>query len=109
MARPCSQVGASSARRGKPRRTFARDLRRAETGADREHISPSIVALYTDLMRELARSDDPEHRKLGQIFGQFVECNFRTKLDPGGPSLDRPRAPQNAMTAERPPSKRPKL
>lgn len=93
----------------KPRRTFARDLRRAETGADREHISPSIVALYTDLTRELARSDDPEHRKLGQDFGQFVERNFRTRLDPGGPTLDRPRAPQIVMTAERPPSKRPKL
>lgn len=93
----------------KPRRTFARDLRRAETGADREHISPSIVALYTDLVRALDRSNDPTHRQLGQDFGQFVGSNFRTRLDPGGPAITLQGAPVNAKTVELSPSNRPKL
>jgi hypothetical protein len=93
----------------KPRRTFARDLRRAETGADREHISSSIVALYTDLMRALTRSDDPSHRELGQDFGQFVDRNFRTRIDPGGSTIERQQTRLDVTSMERSLPKRPKL
>jgi hypothetical protein len=74
----------------KLRRSFERDNRRSEAGADREYISADIVGLYTDLMRDLAKSRDPGFQKLAREFGQFVNFNFKTNIDLAGAAIEGP-------------------
>lgn len=93
----------------KPRKSFARDNRRMSAGEDREYISPSIVKVYTHLMRDLALSRDPEFQELGHAFEKFFRSTFATKLDIGGAVLEKVEKPSVAPDPDRPPPKRPKL
>ena len=94
---------------GKPRRSFDRDNRRKIDGADREYISPNIVKLYADLMRDLARSGDPALEQLGREFGKFVAGSFGSRVDLGGQTLNEGTSLKPPAMVERSPAKRPKL
>ena len=72
---------------GKAKRTFARDMRRMEKGDDRAYYSVDVVQLYTELMAELMKSPAPDHRQLGQQFGQFVSYHYNITFSTDGQAL----------------------
>ena len=60
----------------KPRRSFERDNRRMKAGQDREYISPLIVKVYADLLRDFRSSGNVELQAVGRNFERYVGATF---------------------------------
>lgn len=77
----------------KPKKVFERDVRRMMDGSEKEYYSKDVIDIYTDLMREMLKSDDPADRSLGMNFRDFASYNYKVNFDIG---------PSHTLTKEAP-------
>lgn len=62
-------------------------MRRMEKDEDHAYYSADVVQLYSELMVELIKSPAPEHRQLGQEFGQFVSYDYNITFSIDGQTV----------------------
>ena len=92
-----------------PRRSFERDDRRMKAGQDREYISPLIVKVYADLMRDFRSSGNVEFQAVGRDFERYVGANFGIKPVSNGETLKVADKSITASVVNQPPVSRPRL